>query len=301
MLEVKKIVHRFKLKVINSKKADLSREIDRPAIHRQGLELLDAAKITKGNHNVIGWGTKESKFLEKFSDKEREKILKKVLNNQSPLVILSIGVLPVVIETVLKVCNEFKIPLVVTDQHLADITMTVGWYIVKYLAQSTTIHGSLVVVNGVGVMIIGESGIGKSEAVLELVQKGSAFVSDDSVILKRIGTEFVGEPAELTKDFLEARGIGLINIPKIYGLRATKDSVNVDLVVELLPSKALNTVDRLGNQNLKYEVLDGTIPKVQIPVENGRALSSLIEAAVNVYTAKVHGHDPLEVISERNK
>ena len=299
MLKVNKLIDRFKMNVLNKDVADLNREINSPAIHRLGLELLGAAEISKHNFNVIGWGTKESKFMLEHSPAEQRNILMRVLSTKTPLIILSNGVDDKVVKLILEVCNEFKIPLVKNGGHLSNVIMTVGWYIVKYLAESVDVHGSLVIVNGVGVMIIGESGIGKSEAVLELIQGGSSFVSDDTVILKKIGTDFIGEAAPLTKDFLESRGIGLINISKIYGLKAIKDYVNVELVVELLPSAELNNVDRLGNSELKYEALNGYISKIQIPVNNGRNPSALIEAAVNVYLAKKNGDNPLEVIAKR--
>lgn len=301
MLQVQKLLEKFKLEVANPKTADLKRKINSPSIHRMGLELGGFAKISKDHHNVIGWGTKEYMFLKSLTPKEREVTLKAILNKKTPLVLLSTGVKKQMANVIKKVCDEFKIPVCFTNLHLSAINATVGPYIVKALAESVSLHGSLVIVNGVGVMIMGKSGIGKSEAVLELIQRGSAFVSDDTVVLKRIGSDFIGESAELTKDFLEARGIGFIDIPKIYGLKATKESVNVDLVIELVSAEQLNKVDRLGDQGLKYDVLGGSIDKIQIPVENGRTLSALIEAAVNVYIARVHGHDPLNVIFERNK
>ena len=301
MLIVKNLIKRFNLEVSNEEFADLNRVINGSAIHRLGLELVNAVKITDGNKNVVGWGTKENSYLTSLAPEERVISLKRVLSIDTPLVLLSMGVSEEISNLIEDVCNEYNIPLVKSKLHLSYVSMTIGLYIVKFLAESTTIHGSLVVVNGIGVMIIGKSGIGKSEAVLELIQKGSSFVCDDSVVVKRIGTDFIGEPAKLTKDFLEARGIGLIDIPKIYGFKSTSDFANIDLVIELLPSEDLNKVDRLGNMGLKYEVLGGEIDKVQIPVENGRTLSALIEAATNVYIAKIHGHNPLEIISERNK
>lgn len=301
MLQVKKLLDKFKMEVSNPKTADLTKQINSPAIHRMGLELGGYAIVSKKNHNVIGWGTKESKFLKSLSAQKRIEAIRSVLNKKTPLVLLSTGVKTDMASAIQKVCDEFNITLCKTNLHLSTINATIGPFIVKALAESVNIHGSLVVVNGMGVMIIGKSGIGKSEAVLELIQKGSSFVSDDTVVLKRVGTDFIGESAELTKDFLEARGIGFIDIPKIYGLKATKENVNVDLVIELVSAEELNNVDRLGDMGLKFDVLGGSIDKIQIPVENGRTLSALIEAAVNVYIARIHGHNPMDVILGRNK
>ena len=301
MLRTKEIIEKFKLNVVNQETADLDKEINSPAIHRAGLDLVGAAKISSCHNNIIGWGTKENNYLKSLSAKEREVTIKRVVTSNTPLIVLSLGVEDAIANEISKIADEFKVAVCKTKIHLAAVSSTIGWYVVKYLAESLSIHGSLVSVNGIGVMIIGKSGIGKSEAVIELIQKGSKFICDDTVILKRIGNEFLGEPAELTKNFLEARGIGFIDIPKIYGLQAMLDSSKVDLVIELVPSEQLNKVDRLGDANLKYEALGSSLPLVQIPVQNGRSLSALIEAAVNVYIARVHGHDPMQIIAERSK
>lgn len=300
MLKTNQVIERFKLKILNKDLADINRPIITPSLHRAGLELAGLHKV-KTIQSVIGWGTKESQWFSTLGKEELNKTIKLIFDNKTPLVLLSKGVSNEMVDIIVNICNEFRIPVHQSTTHLSTIIMNVGWYIINFFAKQTVIHGSLVIINGVGVMIIGKSGIGKSEAVLELIQKGHYFVSDDTVILKRIGTDFIGEPPMITKDFLESRGIGFIDIPKIYGLKSIKNSVKVDLVIELLPSKELNNVDRLGNRNLKYEVLDGEIDKIQIPVENGRTLSALIEAAANVYISKKIGQNPMEIIFERNK
>lgn len=168
-------------------------------------------------------------------------------------------------------------------------------------AKVEAVHASLAIINGVGVMIKGPSGIGKSEALIELLQKGHTFVSDDTVELYRIGDTFYGRPAALTEGLLEARGIGLVNIPFIYGAKAVKEKTSVELVVELQPAEVQNELDRLGNKDLRFEVLQGNIPLIQIPAVSGRSMASLIEAAVNVYLARKAGMDPLAMIAERNR
>lgn len=301
MLITSKVINRFKLNIINLDIADTEREIQAPAIHRNGLELSGSFRSTSNKTHVIGWGTKERNFLREFNKDERIEIIRRVFSDKTPIVLLSVGFedSQEIVASIHEVCNEYKIPLAITHQHRSDLVMTIGWYIVKYLAPTSEVHGSLIEVNGIGVLIMGKSGIGKSEAVLELIQKGHRFISDDTVVLKRIGLDFVGEGAPLTKDFLEARGIGLIDIPRIYGLQSIANSVKVSLAIELLPAEKLNDVDRLGDSKLSFDVLGGSIKKTQIPVENGRTLSALIEAAVNVYIAKIHGHDPLKIIAKR--
>jgi HPr kinase/phosphorylase len=179
--------------------------------------------------------------------------------------------------------------------------MKINFFIIKELSDSTSKHGSLVIINGVGVMIIGKSGIGKSEALLELIEKGHSFVSDDTVILKKIGNNILGYPSPITKDFVESRGLGLIDIPLIYGLKSVKEYTNVNLVIELISMEDSNRINRLGDKKLFYEIFYEKIPKIQIPVGNGRTLSVLIEAATNVYLIKQKGYNSLNIIDERSK
>ena len=301
MLKTKKLLDRFKLNILNGDTADIEKSINGSAMHRYGLELSGNVIVREDLASIIGWGTKESAWFSENNKADIKEAIKRVVTKNTPLILLSKGFSEENAKFIVESVKEFKTPVVKMKQRLSNAHVTIGWYVAQKLSQGTTVHASLVLVNGVGVMVIGKSGIGKSEAVLELVQNGHSFVSDDSVVLKRIGNEFTGEPAELTKGLLESRGIGIINVASIYGLQAVRDYAKVDLVVELLPASELNNVDRLGNMNLKYKALEGEISLIQIPVQNGRTISSLIEAATNVFMAKRNGDDPLKMIMERRK
>ena len=137
--------------------------------------------------------------------------------------------------------------------------------------------------------------------MLELIQRGHQFVCDDAVNIKRIGNEFIGYSPEITKDILEARGLGLIDIKAIYGDRAVRDRTKISLVVELKQPDSQHSVefDRLGNENDYYLILGGKINKVSIPVRLGRNLASLIEVATNLFASKQGGTDALGIINQR--
>ncbi len=179
-----------------------------------------------------------------------------ILSKSTPLILLSKGVTNNIVKLVVKQANKLEIPVCSTHDHLSASISTIGSYLANYFAPHKDIHGSLVIVNGVGVAIVGEPGIGKSEAVLELIQNNHSFVSDDTIVLKRIGKQFIGYPAVITRELLEARGIGLIDISLVYGAKVIKDSSPVDLVVELVTQDHTTVFDRLGNSELKYEVLN---------------------------------------------
>lgn len=289
------------LNIVNRKKIKKWREIKRPSINRLGLEILGYFNRQEEiNKNIVGFGTKESALMDSLKKEDVHKNIEKIFKHKPPLVICSNGVSKKNKELILKFANQFDTPVVFSETKLSFITTTVGIYIAEHFAPQEFVHGSLVIINGIGVMIVGQSGVGKSEAVVELIQRGHMFVSDDSVIVKRIGNHFVGISPDITRNILEARGLGLIDIETIYGRKSVKDKTNIDLVVELIKDENFN-FDRLGNENHFYDILDGKISKIQIPVRAGRNTSSLIEVAASLYILKKDGIDAFKEIQERIK
>ena len=201
---------------------------------------------------------------------------------------------------IVEICNETKTPVIISSLHLSGINIMVSPYLAAYLSDTESMHASLVVVNGYGVVIRGKSGVGKSEAVLELIQKGHSFVADDTVVIKRIGNKYFGEPARITRGLLEARGIGLIDVPRVYGYSTMKDQAEINLVIDLIDSIDIKDVDRLGSKEMTLKVLNGTIPRVELPVKIGRSTSVLVEVAVEAFIARKKGMNPLKLISERS-
>lgn len=300
-IDVEKLCKDLELKIINKDKIVKWVPIRRPAINRVGLELLGHFYNKDLNMNIIGWGTTESKFMDSIPEEKLRKNLAKVFSYNPPLVICSLGVNDRNKDIILKEASKCGVPVVFTNTQLSFIITTLGTYVAERFSPEQFVHGSFVVINGVGVLIIGDSGIGKSEAVLELIQKGHVFVSDDSVIIKRIGNEFVGMSPEITKNILEARGLGLIDIRAMYGDRVIKHKARISLVVELKQSKSGDSIhfDRLGNEKHYFSILGGKICKTIIPVRLGRNIASLIEVATNLFHSKQIGVDPLKTIQER--
>lgn len=301
-MKVIEIVKRFNIEPCNKEIADLEKEIIKPSIHRLGLELAGIHNESQDPTTVIGWGTKESNYLESIPKKEAMDKLNRLINPKTPFILLSSGVSNTVFEYIMESSKKHNTPIFrFKHSHLSEVYATIGHFLMRKLSDFINIHGSLVVVHGMGILIIGKSGVGKSEAVLELIQKGHSFISDDTVKIQRIDDSFYGEPAKITQGFLEVRGIGLIDVPKIYGLRAVKQYTKIELAIELLPASHLNEVDRLGTEINKFELLNSALPKIQIPVQNGRTLSGLIEAATNVFIGRKDGLDPIEIIGQRRK
>lgn len=300
-ISVSKLCLENKLEIINKKNIRKDNYIYRPAINRAGLELNGFFNEDSLSKNIIGWGTNESNLMDTFNNDKLEKILTKIFSLSPPLIICSSGVNNRNKNMIIKKATESAIPVVLSEMPLSSITTTISIYLSSIFAKFVQVHASLIIINGVGVMIIGDSGVGKSEAVLDLIHKNHTFVSDDAVIVRRIGNNFLGSSPELTKDILEARGLGLIDVRKIYGEKAIRPSAFIDLVIELKHFSEDDTFDRLGNKNLYYSLLNGKIDMLKIPVRSGRNVSSLIEAAVNLYIARQNNVNALETIQNRSK
>ncbi len=291
-----------KLEVVNQDSIKIWSNIQRPAINRAGLELKGYFyKKNSISKNIIGWGTSESNWMSSISVKEREESLNTLILEKPPLIICSSGVNEENRKVIIEIAIKHEVPVVLSNIPLSSLTTTIGVYLAEKFAQTEFVHGSLIIINGVGVMIIGASGIGKSEVILELIQKEHIFVSDDAIFIKRIGNNFVGYSPEITKDILEARGLGLLDIRTIYGDRSIRTKTNIDLVVELKNSEEIMEFDRIGNKNLLYSILGGKISKINIPVKVGRSASSLVVAAANLFISKQSGIDALKIIEERTK
>lgn len=299
-VSVAKIISKYNLQLLNGESIDKFANIFKPSIYRLGLELAGEIIISSPIHNIVGWGTSEYIWFKSLKIEVLEKKLRNIFVWKPPLILLSVGFKDDIIEIILRLASEYKIPIVKSNDHLSHSISIISTYLVEKFSQRESVHASSIIVNGVGVMVIGKSGVGKSEAILELVQKGYIFVSDDTVNISRLGNHFIGRPAPITRNLLEVRGIGLLDIKHTYGSALTKSKLYIDLVVELIiPDKNIQ-FDRLGNADLEYHILGGSIKKVQIPVQHGRNTSSLIEAAVNWFITQKDNVDPLKIIEERS-
>ena len=270
--------------------------ITKPSLSRAGLSLFGWSNMNTTN-SIITWGTKESKFFDSLTTEVLKSKLEYIANLNHPIILLSINFdkkyVPVILKT-------FKKTLVIdTTWHVREIYDSLGSWLTESFAPEKIVHGCLVIVNGFGVLIMGGSGIGKSEAVLELLKSGHIFVADDSVIVTRVGRKFFGKPAPITRGFLETRGLGIIDVHKTYGERAIRDWARIDLVIELKNGIAKN-IDRISGQLLKYNIHDSSIPKIHLPVLSGRPIGVMIEVAIDVFTNyKENVGNSLKVIKER--
>ncbi|WP_036452725.1 HPr(Ser) kinase/phosphatase [Mycoplasma buteonis] len=301
-INVEKVIRFFDLNIINADNPYLTyNDIYEPAIKRVGLELSEKVRADRINLNVISWGTSESMWFFQIGKKRAIESLEYVFQQKPPLVILSKGFSKPALAWVLEIANTYNIPIALSNSSSSVISTAIGAYLNDYFAEQTQVHGTLVLVGGTGVLITGDSGVGKSEAALELIQRGHLLIADDAVLIKDSGSVFIGTAPKLTQNLLEVRGIGLIDIKFTYGLNSVAKSALIDLVVELVKQEHQNDLDRLGTQILKYPIFGRYIRKIKVPIKEGGSAASLIEAAVSAYLGWREDHDILKLIADRRK
>ena len=200
----------------------------------------------------------------------------------------------------LELCNHYGVPCMVSEKTTSDLMAEIiRWLNVK-MAPMISIHGVLVDVFGEGVLIMGESGIGKSEAALELIKRGHRLVSDDVVEIRRVSDEtLIGSAPDITRHFIELRGIGIIDVKTLFGVSSVKDTQNIDLVIRLEDWDKDKEYDRLGMEDQYTEFLGNKIVCHSIPIRPGRNLAIIVESAAVNYRTKKMGYNAAKELYKR--
>ncbi len=236
-------------------------------------------------------GNSELSYFRTLTPKRRDGIIRNIcgLRVACFVVTKNLEIPPLLIEE----SQRRRIPLFQTELSTPELIERITKFLEDKLSPSTTVHGVLMDVFGVGVLILGSSGIGKSECALDLILRGHRFVADDMVFLhRRPPHNIFGSGVDTVKYHMEIRGLGIINVARLFGVEAIRDRKIVDMVVELVEWNSLKEYDRLGFEEESYPVLDILLPMVKIPVTPGRNLASIIEVAARNHLLKVMGYDP---------
>jgi HPr kinase/phosphorylase len=203
-------------------------------------------------------------------------------------------------EKVLEVANEYKIPVLGSSKTTSSFMAEVIRWLNVELAQRITIHGVLVDVYGEGVLIMGESGIGKSEAALELIKRGHRLVSDDVVVIKRVSDDtLIGTAPDITRHFIELRGIGIIDVKTLFGVESVKNIQSIDLAIQLEEWDKEQEYDRLGLEEQYTEFLGNKVVCHKIPIRPGRNLAVIVESAAVNYRQKKMGYNAAKELYKR--
>ena len=294
---VKMLVDKLKLKVVYGNEELLAKAITTADISRPGLEMTGYFDYYSPERLQLV-GMKEWTYLKTMTANNRYSVFANIFREETPAVIVARGLeIP---EEMLQAAKENGVAVLQGRNSTSSLSGDMSWYLTSQLAERTSVHGVLVDIYGMGVLIQGDSGIGKSETALELVKRGHRLVADDrvDVYAKDEGTLW-GEPAEILLHLLEIRGVGIIDVMSLYGASAVRDSSQVQLCICLEHFENDEVFDRLGNSNEEIELQGVKIPRIRIPVKTGRNVSVVIEAAAMNYRAKQMGYDATKTFKDR--
>ncbi len=269
--------------------AGFSRVISWGRIQRPGLALAGyEAFIKPGRIQILG--ESELNYLDTMPPAVRSERISAICALPVAAFVVTKG--QVVPEDLIRECRLREVPLLVSDQTTSVVIQSITRILEDELAPSTTVHGVLVDVYGMGVLLVGDSGIGKSECALDLIQRGHRLVADDVVEIRKYPNgSIVGRAAEMIRYHMELRGIGIINIKHLFGVSAVRASKSIELVIELQRWDPTKRYDRLGLDGETYTILDRPRPLLRLPVASGRNIALLIEIAARNELLKTQGYD----------
>lgn len=245
-------------------------------INRMGLELIGTLDDFDADRLLI-MGQSESSFLSTLTSNEIYKSIEAILSLHPPALVTTRGIKP--ITEIVDIAKKFSIPILISKESTSDVISGLVSFLSLNLAPRIRRPGGLMNVHGEGILLVGESGVGKSETAIELLKRGHRLVADDAVDIRRISKNtLVGSAPDNTRHFIEVRGIGIINARRIFGIGAVKLTENIDMVINLEAWKEGKAYDRMGSENYT-EILGIKVPFITIPVRTGRNLAVIIEVA----------------------
>lgn len=295
-ISVKQLVNQFSLEVLAGS-SQLDRKISNARTHRPGLEFVGYFDFFP-QKLVQVLGRKEIEYLHKLSDEERQQRIGNVVKYHPPCFVVTKN--QEGLKYLTKYCEEEGIPLLRTAQSTTKFQDLMDVYLSKAMAPEMAIHGVCVNVSGIGVLLRGKSGVGKSETAHTLIRRGHRLVADDIVVLKKIGPETIlGTHNGQSKEFLALRSVGLINVSRLYGRSAFQDETRIVLDIELTKweANALNNDLELEPQFTEY--MDIKVPKIEIQLQPGRDVAGLVEAAANNWYLRQQGYSAAEDFMKR--
>ena len=284
-----------------------SRRINKPEVHRPGLSLSGYLKGYVSSR-VLVFGKQEIEYLREAVPEMRENRLQSILRASTPAVIIARGCRPP--KEMLSICDKNRIPLFKASLTATSLLSRITFFLLEEFSPSITLHGTLVEVFGVGVLIQGESSVGKSEAALGLIERGHRLISDDVVrVKKKEGSYLIGCGPELTRHLMEIRGIGIINVAHLYGAVCVRPDKGIDIVVKLEEWDDQHFYDRVGLDDKFIDVLSVSVPYHVLPVKPGRDVVLLLETIALNHRLKDMGYNSakefnaklLEAIARRQK
>jgi len=297
VIDVNKLINKFNLEVIAGEEGIDNQSISSEEIYRPGLEFTGFYDfLPKDRIHILG--KQEMTYLLSLKVNDQQERLNKYFELNPPCIIITRN-LPVT-DFLIRAANAHKVTVLRTKEITTNFITALYSFFQKELAIEQAIHGVCVNVFGVGILIRGESGIGKSEVALSLIERGHRLVADDLVILKKIGpTALIGTHNGVNHEFLSLRGIGFVNIPRLYGAGSIQNETKINLDVCLLPWEKGTYYDAVGLEERTSSYLDANVPLIELPIRPGRDIASLIEVAAKNWRLKQQGYSAIEDFYDR--
>jgi len=272
------------------------RPISEPAMNRPGLALAGFFSYFAPKRVQV-LGNSELSYLKKLPDALRSDRFRRMCDRDIPCIVVARGA--DLGDDLLHVANYHGIPVFGTSMVTMNFLNAATIRLEHDFAPSVTVHGCMVDMRGIGILIIGRSGSGKSETAIGLIERGASLVADDMVSIKYVGGELVATAPALSRGYMEIRGIGIINIANLYGLTSIRPDKRLDLVVLLKPGADLNEVDRCGMQQDTYEILGQHVVQVEVPVGPGRDTARMVTIAALDQQLRSLGYNMADEFNER--
>jgi len=280
-----------------SEDSDLNRKIADQNLHRPGLALAGFVDLFSYNRVQI-FGNTEIRYLKKLSSDQQEKSLRTLFQFNVPCIILTNNnkTIPVLLE----IAKEKKVPIFISPYNTTKLVYLLSDFLDDQFSQRITIHGSFVDVYGVGICFVGKSGIGKSEVALDLIERGHRLVADDVIILTKKGEGIlIGSGTDIAKHNMEIRGLGIIDVERIFGIRAIRYQKRLEILVELEVWDDKANYTRTGLDETTITVSETEIPYIKLPILPGKNITVISEVIALNYLLKHYGFDAAEVFKKR--
>lgn len=294
---VREIVDFFKFERLTGDDKSLDRWTVVPDINRPGFELCGFYKRSDPRR-IIVIGNKESEFIRTMTEEEQRTRFPMITDGLTPMIIITRNnELPPILK---EIADSQDFPIVRTNMETYRLVTDLITFLDEKMADEDTISGTLMSVYGKGVLISGESGMGKSETALELIRDGQVLVSDDRVDVEHVHNKIFGYAPDIIKGLLEIRGIGIIDVEKMFGASAMANRSEVNMVIELVKYSAADEYNRIGDETTHYtRILDVLIPTIVLPVSPGRNMRILVESAVTNFILQEAGYSSSQEIKRR--
>ena len=291
------LVKDFDLEVVYKGLDYDTRMITIPDVNRPALQLVGFYDYFEPKRLQI-LGKAEFTFLKAMPLEQRRKVFEDLLRCEIPALIIARNM--EIFPELLEIARKHGRTLLRTEKTTVELTSHIIDYLNRALAPQITRHGVLMNIYGQGVLMIGDSGIGKSETAIELLKRGHRLIADDAVEIKKVSSrELMGAAPEVLRHYIEIRGIGVINVAKLFGMGAVKDATSVDLIVNMVPWRDGEAYDRLGMETQYTEILGVKVPSVTIPITPGRNLAVILEVAAMNNRQKRMGYNAAVEFTEQ--